>query len=118
MAPIHTNSPATTSPQSEFGSGQLGMDPWDGGDLNHKLAQRCLQAHRNVLRVLIGAASGRADARDDRRVRAPARGGRTDGQWGSRTLLPHPPRAVTSGPNALVGGLRFSLPRVACVWYV
>jgi len=38
----------------EFCSGQLGMDPWDGGDLNHKLAQRCLQAHRNVLRVLIG----------------------------------------------------------------
>jgi len=39
----------------EFCSNQMNMDPWSGsGDLNHKLAARCRDAHRNVLRLISG----------------------------------------------------------------
>ena len=36
----------------EFCSYKLGMEPWDGGDLNHKLAYRCVDANQNVLRIM------------------------------------------------------------------
>ena len=32
----------------------LGMEPWDNGDLNWKIADRCRRAKRNVLRLLTG----------------------------------------------------------------
>jgi len=39
---------------NEFCSWQIGLDPWDRGDLNNKIARRCREARRNVLRVLTG----------------------------------------------------------------
>ena len=35
-------------------SGMLGYEPWDDEDLNWKIAARCRDAHRNVLRQMDG----------------------------------------------------------------
>ena len=40
---------------NEHCSGLLGREPWDDGDLNAKIARRCREARRNVLRLLTGA---------------------------------------------------------------
>ena len=39
---------------NEWCSSLLGKEAWDQGDLNSKIANRCRDAHRNVLRVLTG----------------------------------------------------------------
>jgi len=56
--PFYPDSPALLGFDesiNEFCAGQIGVDPWDGFDLNLAIAMRCRDARRNVLRDLQGA---------------------------------------------------------------
>lgn len=78
---------------NELCSELIGWDAWDNGDLNHKIAERCRRAHRNVLRLLGG--SDRWDMCQNLQWQMCALQGKLPGQDGdTRVAFATAPRAL------------------------